>query len=121
MIALEAQRKAGKIGKALESKVLIEAVPAGEPWRLLKKYESSLKELFNVSKVEIDDELGLKAGAVPIVNSDLLNKKLLNPLVFPADGIKCERCWNYRTDTAPYGAMAGSLRTLPRGAGPDGL
>ena len=104
MIALEVQRKAGKIGKALESRVRIEALPTGEPWRLLKKYESSLKELLNVSQVEIDDAPGLRAGAVPIANYDLLNKKLINPLVFPADGIKCERCWNYRTDTGQYGA-----------------
>jgi len=101
MIALEAQRKAGKIGKALESKVRIEALPAGEPWRLLKKYESSLKELMNVSTVSIDDAPELRAGAVPIGNYALLNEKLINPLVLPADGTKCERCWNYYADDGP--------------------
>jgi isoleucyl-tRNA synthetase len=106
MIALEAQRKAGKIGKALESKVQIEALPAGEPWRLLKKYESSLKELLNVSEVEIDDRPGLRAGAVPMGNYALLNEKLINPLVKSAEGQKCNRCWNYRTDTAQYGPWA---------------
>jgi isoleucyl-tRNA synthetase len=100
-IALEAQRKAGKIGKALESKVRIEVLPTGEAWRLLRKYERSLKELLNVSQVEIDDEAGHRAGAVPISDSNLINQKLVNPLVFPADGTKCERCWNYYADGGP--------------------
>jgi isoleucyl-tRNA synthetase len=101
MIALEAQRKAGKIGKALDSKVRIEAQPAGEAWRLLKKYEGSLKELLNVSQVEIDDKAGLRAGAIPVENYSLLNEKLINPLVEPAEGHKCDRCWNYYADDGP--------------------
>ena len=44
-----------------------------------------MKELLNVSEVEL--AFGDKLGVTTL----------------PADGIKCERCWNYRTDTAPYG------------------
>jgi hypothetical protein len=69
MIALEAQRAQSREDwKGLDSKVRIEAQPAGEAWRLLKKYEGSLKELLNVSQVEIDDKAGLRAGAIPVEN-----------------------------------------------------
>ena len=132
MIALEAQRKRGEIGKALESKVRIEALPAGEPSRLLTKYEGCLKELLNVSQVELDVRRHF-AGRTPIENSSLLNEELLSPLVEKADGIKCERCWNYRTDTAQFGPWstvcgrcANALRQMPEfaqwenmGAGED--
>lgn len=82
MIALEAERKAGRIGKALEAKVRVPA--SGETAALLSKYATALKEVFNVSQVEL-------------VEGDFAAETL------PADGAKCERCWNYRTDTAQYG------------------
>jgi len=81
--SLEAARKDKRIGKALEAKVRIEA--DSDTDALLKRYLSGLKELLNVSEVELafGDELGVTT--------------------LPADGVKCERCWNYRTDTAQYG------------------
>ncbi|HEX4210675.1 MAG TPA: zinc finger domain-containing protein, partial [Candidatus Binataceae bacterium] len=45
-------------------------------------YQSSLKELFNVSQVELQNGL-----------TDEIRATTVN-----ADGIKCARCWNYRTD-----------------------
>jgi isoleucyl-tRNA synthetase len=48
---------------------------------LAQKYQRSLKELFNVSQVEL-------ASA----EADLLQVTTL-----PADGTKCARCWNYST------------------------
>jgi isoleucyl-tRNA synthetase len=39
-----------------------------------------VKELMNVSQVEIESGADLKVT------------------VLPADGLRCERCWNYRTD-----------------------
>jgi isoleucyl-tRNA synthetase len=84
---LEEARKEKRIGKALEAKVRLTA--SGEMAALLEKYESSLKELLNVSQVEI----ALAADLGDTVEA----------LTLPADGIKCERCWNYRTDTAPFG------------------
>ncbi len=81
--SLEEARKDKRIGKALEAKVRIEA--DADTDALLKRYLSGLKELLNVSEVEL--AFGDKLGVTTL----------------PADGIKCERCWNYRTDTAPYG------------------
>ncbi len=79
--SLEEARKEKRIGKALEAKVRL-GVPAGlEP--LLRKYESSLKELFNVSQVELTTATEQnESGALQVTT-------------LPADGTKCERCWNY--------------------------
>jgi isoleucyl-tRNA synthetase len=78
--ALEEARKDKKIGKGLEAKVVVAAMPG--TGALLKRYELSLKELFNTSQVE------LAGGAADAVSVEVL----------PADGLKCERCWNFRTD-----------------------
>ena len=134
LIALEAQRKAGVIGKALESKVQIEYQsnsmgPVGDG-ALLKKFKSSLKELLNVSSVdlvvsnvELVDVGPNRAGAVPMSNVDILNYQL-NPLILPAEGHKCDRCWNYYADDGPQrvrqfgawpnvcGRCAGALRQM---------
>ncbi|HET8638282.1 MAG TPA: isoleucine--tRNA ligase, partial [Acidobacteriaceae bacterium] len=80
---LEIERKAGRIGKALEAKIILSA--SGENLALLRRYAESLKELLNVSQVELAEGDELTATTLP------------------ADGAKCSRCWNYRTDTAQYG------------------
>ncbi len=81
LLSLEAARKEKRIGKALEAKVRLEIPSALEP--LVRKYQSSLKELFNVSQVEL-------ATATDAAGSGTLHVTTL-----PADGSKCERCWNY--------------------------
>ena len=81
--ALEEARKAKQIGKSLEAKVLVHA-PNAE-FAILQAHSESLKELFNVSQVELKQ-------------SDALRIEVTG-----ADGAKCGRCWNYRTDIAPYG------------------
>jgi isoleucyl-tRNA synthetase len=78
LLSLEAARKEKRIGKALEAKVRLEIPAALEP--LVKKYQSSLKELFNVSQVEL-----------AFTN----DASTLQVTTLPADGTKCERCWNY--------------------------
>jgi isoleucyl-tRNA synthetase len=78
LLALEQARQEKKIGKALEAKVRIAAPET--TLALLQQYEGSLKELMNVSQVEIERGNELAAE------------------VLPADGSRCERCWNYRTD-----------------------
>ncbi len=81
--ALDEQRKAGKIGSSLQAKVVI---VSNDPLSL--KYFSSFKDLasiFIVSQVEF------KEGPQGIA-------------VYPADGIKCARCWNWRTDVGQSGA-----------------
>ncbi|MBW4027337.1 MAG: isoleucine--tRNA ligase [Acidobacteria bacterium] len=81
--SLEEARKDKRIGKALEAKVRISA--ESDALALLTKYEGALKELLNVSQVE------LMGGDSLVVET------------LPADGTKCERCWNYRTDVAQFG------------------
>ena len=79
--SLEEARKEKRIGKALEAKVRL-GVPAGlDP--LVRKYQSSLKELFNVSQVEL----------MPAVEQN--ESSAVRVMTLPADGAKCERCWNY--------------------------
>jgi isoleucyl-tRNA synthetase len=80
LLSLEEARKEKRIGKALEAKLILE-LPA-EQLRVAQHYESSLKELFNVSQVELVAATGTEARATTT----------------GADGTKCIRCWNYRTD-----------------------
>jgi isoleucyl-tRNA synthetase len=82
--ALEADRKAGRIGKALEAKVQISA-PSSD-YDLLKKYEKALKEFLNVSQVALENS---QTGNAPLATTS------------PAEGTKCDRCWNYYADNGP--------------------
>jgi isoleucyl-tRNA synthetase len=75
--SLEDARKAKQIGKALDARLVLE-VP-DEVGTLLQRYQGSLKELMNVSQVEV------MIGPSPRV---IATTRL-------ADGKKCERCWNY--------------------------
>ncbi|HTA85611.1 MAG TPA: isoleucine--tRNA ligase [Silvibacterium sp.] len=97
--ALELARQEKRVGKALEAKVRIAA--ADGKLTLLQLFALDprlqrfdvLKELFNVSQVEIVEK----------ADGESSSREQVMVTVFPADGIKCERCWNYRTDTAQYG------------------
>jgi isoleucyl-tRNA synthetase len=80
MRSLEEARQEKRIGKALEAKLTLE-LPA-EQLKIAQRYEPSLKELFNVSQVELGAATGSEATATTT----------------DADGTKCTRCWNYRTD-----------------------
>ena len=75
--SLEEARKAKQIGKALDARLVLE-VPQ-TMGALLERYRDSLKELLNVSQVEV-----LTGPSHQIIATTLL-----------ADGTKCERCWNY--------------------------
>jgi isoleucyl-tRNA synthetase len=75
--SLEEARKTKLIGKALDAKLVLE-VPAAMG-ALLDRYRPGLKELLNVSQVEV------KTGSSSQVVATTL----------PAEGKKCERCWNY--------------------------
>jgi isoleucyl-tRNA synthetase len=76
--ALEEARVAKHIGSSLDAKVTLQA--SGEALELLRAYRDDLRYLFIVSQVEISEG----TGAVSIT-------------VSPAEGVKCERCWNYST------------------------
>jgi len=75
--SLEEARKAKQIGKALDARLVLEVPQA--MGTLLERYRGSLKELLNVSQVEV-----LTDPSQQIIATTL-----------PADGTKCERCWNY--------------------------
>ena len=75
--SLEEARQAKQIGKALDARLILEVPQA--MGALLERYQGSLKELLNVSQVEV-----LTGPSQQIIVSTLL-----------ADGTKCERCWNY--------------------------
>ena len=79
--SLEEARQAKLIGKALDARLRLE-VPA-TLFALLEKYQASLKELLNVSQVEV------VAGS----SAQMLVTTL------PAEGTKCARCWNYSVHT----------------------
>jgi len=81
--ALETARKDKVIGSGLQAKVAISA-PA-ETYGLLQKYSGTLRYLFIVSQVELQPIPGHGNGSG------------LKVEIFPADGTKCERCWNYST------------------------
>ena len=80
---LEAARKDKVIGSGLQAKVRISAPP--ETYGLLERYRETLRYLFIVSQVELQTLSGSGNGAG------------LKIEVLPADGKKCERCWNYST------------------------
>jgi isoleucyl-tRNA synthetase len=86
MLVLEEARKEKRIGKGLEADVEIrfpeELLTKLTVWN---KYKTSLKEILNVSHVELFDD-----------PSNTI-------IALPAGGTKCARCWNFMPDTADYG------------------
>ncbi len=76
---LEEARKTGLIGSPLEAKLIIHAGSSVRP--LLERHLEDLRYIFIVSQVELiaTDDSGLRIE------------------VNPADGQKCDRCWNYST------------------------
>ncbi len=88
----------------MEAKAVLTSLQSGDIRNLLAKYEPSLKELLNVSQAEIRLNRELFGGFTSIENlEETVGPLGLDVAAVPADGIKCERCWNYRTDTDSYG------------------
>jgi isoleucyl-tRNA synthetase len=85
LIWLEEQRRQKIIGKSLDVWVLIHLSLESKYFGVLKKYEESLEELFNVSKVDIMQLAGID-------NESILIKSI------PAKGTRCGRCWRYTKD-----------------------
>ena len=79
--SLETARVAKQIGSSLEARLEIAA--SGESYELLKRYRDELRYLFIVSQVDVAQSA---EGATGVLVR-----------VLPADGKKCERCWNYST------------------------
>jgi isoleucyl-tRNA synthetase len=115
---LEEDRKAKRIGKALEAKLFITVEEGGD--LLLQKYRQSLKELFNVSDVELCTSSTLTEAAVANpteISSDGFRvmrwgaiwypgegrKYVFRVDANPASGHKCARCWNFMPEVSNYG------------------
>jgi isoleucyl-tRNA synthetase len=80
--ALEEARNNKLIGTGLEAQVLLTA--ADPVYSVLNKYEAQLRYLFIVSAVTLRQASGNGRGSVHVE-------------VKRAEGLKCERCWNYST------------------------
>jgi len=78
--SLEDARNSKVIGSSLEARV--ELAASGETLELLTRYREELRYVFIVSQVDVTS-----SG-----KADDLTVKIA-----PAEGQKCERCWNYST------------------------
>jgi isoleucyl-tRNA synthetase len=83
LLVLEEARQEKRIGKGLEAELLIQA--AGELLELLRSHAAGLKEILNVSGVNVIEGPELSVAALP------------------ASGTKCNRCWNFMPVVANYG------------------
>ena len=84
---LEKARADKQLGQSLEAKILLD-VPE-DYQQLLSEYLNLLPTYFIVSQVELTQNLPEAVDAENIPGLKLQ--------VLPADGEKCERCWNYAT------------------------
>jgi len=88
--ALDEQRKIGKIGSGLQAKVGI--VTASErDYQYFSSFKDQLASVFIVSQVELKHLPSVAVGL-----SDYFNRTAVE--IYPADGVKCARCWNWRVD-----------------------
>ena len=87
--AIEEKRQAGEVGSSLEAKILIKTGSRSE-YDYLKKHEDALPAVFIVSQAAVDH--------VPNSGEPAAGSSARQIVVQKADGHKCGRCWNYRTD-----------------------
>jgi isoleucyl-tRNA synthetase len=85
---LEAKRKSGVIGKALEAKVVVGGNSKNLPY-VARNFQTEFRELINVSQFEE----GSHDQPVPDGGS-----AIISIVVSKADGQKCARCWHWETD-----------------------
>lgn len=83
---LESARQKKEIGHPLDAKVTMTA--GGELLNFIKQYENDWCQILIVSQVEVADLL-------PSSHYESRSLPSLKVAVHPADGKKCERCWNY--------------------------
>jgi isoleucyl-tRNA synthetase len=89
--ALEEKRNEKVIGASLEARVTLRA--GGDTLRLLREYEAQLPAIFIVSQVALEEASVGAAGAESRAGAEPAGA--LQVVVGHADGLKCERCWNY--------------------------
>lgn len=91
-MALEKKRREKVIGSSLEAKVTLKALAPQAA--ILTRYLLDLPALFIVSCAEVDSVSTLPAAEECLVDSGLG----IGIDVSPAEGMKCDRCWNVRQD-----------------------
>ena len=84
------QRREKVIGSSLEAKVMLQA--ESKTFELLKQYEADLPSLFIVSQVTLKQVTNLPAEGYLLSDPSVG----IAVDVAKAEGLKCERCWNYR-------------------------
>ena len=104
---LEEVRAEKALGKSLEAEVHLELrVEIPKLDQLLKFYLSSLKEIFNVSKASYTAEFRPISqewydhhisDAIFLPDTDVFSE-VLDIEISTAQGLRCERCWNYTED-----------------------
>ncbi len=82
---LEKARQSKLIGKALEAKIVLS--PGASDGAICQENRESLRELLNISQLELAEPLATDAPKV---------------IVAKADGQKCERCWHWETDVGKH-------------------
>ena len=87
--AIEEKRQAGEVGSSLEAKILIKTGGQSE-YDYLKKHEATLSSVFIVSQAVVEH--------IPNFGAPPAGSSARQIVVQKADGHKCGRCWNYRTD-----------------------
>jgi isoleucyl-tRNA synthetase len=87
---IEEKRVEKVIGHALDAKVVL-TVPA-EDYKVLTGLGDEMKDVFIVSQIEV-----LQGGELAID-------------VMKADGVKCERCWQYATDVTTEGPFPNTCK-----------
>jgi isoleucyl-tRNA synthetase len=110
--ALEEKRRAGEIGSSLEAKIVFETASERDE-ASLKKHSAIIHSIFIVSQVEVK-----RVSDVPEAINEVYNKTRI--IVEKADGQKCARCWNYKTDVGQNtqhpslcGPCAGVVKEVP--------
>jgi isoleucyl-tRNA synthetase len=83
MVKLEEARQEKRIGKGLEAE--LEVRVCDNLFTLFSRYALGLKEILNVSKVTVIEDLSQTVTALP------------------AAGHKCARCWNFMPEVSNYG------------------
>jgi isoleucyl-tRNA synthetase len=117
LVEIEAMRQRKEVGKSLESKVrlLFRKNSEGTHWFADSKHLQMLKEIMNVSEVEVlylsqeeilatlpcSEDEGFKLW----IESDGIGPQLALERVqaLPASGHKCARCWNFMPEVSNYG------------------
>ena len=88
--ALDEQRKLGSIGSGLEAKLIIKTA-SDRDYAYLQSFGDHLASCFIVSQVSLEKTASVSNGLSEYFAQTSIEVKA-------ADGQKCGRCWNYRTD-----------------------